>query len=142
MKSFYKIFIVSIFIGLTFISANAQSLEGEWKLVSARQRGEKVVYESEIKTNLVFGKENGISGNSGCNRYSTSYVLSDENDIEFASVISTKMACAGDFMKQERTFFDIISKTEKYKIKGNYLIFYDAEKENVLKFARVEKQDS
>ena len=53
------------------------------------------------------------------------------------------MACLeGDLMKQENTFFDVISKTGKYKIRGNYLILFDESKQNVLKFARVEKQDS
>ena len=105
MKSLYKIFIVSIFIGLMFIGANAQNLDGEWKLVKAKMDGEKVVYQSEIKTNLVFGEENRMSGNSGCNRYSTTYTLKGKNGIEFEPIISTKMACMeGDLMKQENSF--------------------------------------
>jgi heat shock protein HslJ len=121
-----------------FISANAQSLSGEWKLVSAKKDGKKVVYQGEIKTNLNFSKENRMSGNSGCNRYSTTYVLKEAKTIEIEPIISTKMACLDeDLMKQENTFFGVISKTNKVKIKGNHLIFFDSEKENVLKFVRV-----
>lgn len=143
MKSFYKIFIVSIFIGLMLVSANAQDLDGNWKLVSAKKDGEKVVYQSEIKTTLNFGEENRMSGNSGCNGYGTIYTLSGKKGIEFEPIISTKMACLdGDYMKQEKTFFSVISKTNKYKIKGDLLIFFDKDRQNVLKFARSANQNS
>ncbi len=142
MKLLYKFFIVGIFTTLMFISANAQSLSGEWKLISAKTDGKNVIYQSEIKTNLVFSEENRMSGNSGCNRYSTTYALKDEKGIEIEPIISTKMACLeGDLMKQENTFFSVISKATKVKIKGNQLIFFDAEKENVLRFVKVEKQN-
>lgn len=143
MKSFYKIFIVSIFIGLMFFGANAQSLKGEWKLVKAKADGERVVYESEIKTNIAFSEENRMFGNSGCNRYSTTYTLEGKKSIEIEPIISTKMACLeGDLMKQENTFFNVISKAENYRIKENYLIFFDESRNNVLKFMRVSEQNS
>lgn len=135
MKNLYQIFTAVIFIGLMIISANSQTLKGNWKLVEAEMNGEKVIFKREIKTNLSFGEENRMFGNSGCNRYSTVYIL-EGRKIDFQPIISTKMACGGEAMKQENTFFGVINKVEKYKIKGNYLIFFDKSQQNVLKFAR------
>lgn len=135
MKNLYRIFTTVIFIGLMTISANAQILKGNWKLVEAEMNGKKVIFKKEIKTNLSFGEENRMFGNSGCNRYSTVYIL-EGRKIDFQPIISTKMACGGEAMKQENTFFSVIEKVEKYKIKGNYLIFFDKSQQNVLKFAR------
>ena len=135
MKNLYQIFTAVIFIGLIIISANAQTLKGNWKLVEAEMNGEKVIFKKEIKTNLSFGEENRMFGNSGCNRYSTVYIL-EGREIDFQPIISTKMACGGEAMKQENIFFGVIDKVEKYKIKGNYLIFFDKSRQNILKFAR------
>ena len=136
MKNLYQIFTAVIFIGLMIISANAQTLKGNWKLVEAEMNGEKQVFKKEIKTNLSFGEENRMFGNSGCNRYSTVYILEGKGKIDFQPIISTKMACLGEAMKQENIFFSVIEKVEKYKIKGSYLIFFDRSRQNVLKFAR------
>jgi heat shock protein HslJ len=135
IKNLYQIFTAVIFVGLMIISANAQTLKGNWKLVEAEINGEEVVFNEEIKTNLSFGEENRMFGNSGCNRYSTVYIL-EGRKIDFQPIISTKMACGGEAMKQENTFFSVIEKVERYKIKGNYLIFFDKSQQNVLKFAR------
>jgi len=144
MKLFYRAFMAILFVNLIFVgAANAQKLKGEWKLVQAKQDGKAVVFKDEIKTTAVFGKENRMSGNAGCNRYSTTYTLENTKKIRFEPIISTKMACLDDdFMKQESTFFSVMEKVEKYKIKGNHLTFFDDSKQNVLKFARVYKRNS
>ncbi|MBA3632571.1 MAG: META domain-containing protein [Acidobacteria bacterium] len=142
IKKSIQVFSLVLLAGLMFIGINAQTLEGEWKLVKAKKNGDKVVFNKEIKTTLIFGEGNRMSGNAGCNRYSTTYKLEDKKKIDFQPIISTKMACTDDdLMKQENTFFSVIDKTDKYKIKGNYLIFFDETKQNLLKFARVYKQN-
>ncbi|CAN5403083.1 hypothetical protein BH20ACI1_BH20ACI1_18420 [soil metagenome] len=141
LKKSIRIFGAILLLGLMFIGINAQTLEGEWKLVKAEQNGEKVTFNQEIKTNLVFGEENRMFGNAGCNRYSTTYKIEEKGSIGFQPTISTKMACSDeDLMKQESTFFSVIDKITKYKIKGNYLILYDESKQNILKFARISKK--
>lgn len=136
-----QIFSAILLIGLMFIGIKAQTLEGEWKLVKATQDGEKSVFNSEIKTNLVFGEENRMSGNAGCNRYSTTYKIEGKGSISFQPTISTKMACSDEnLMKQENAFFSLIDKVTKHKVRGNYLIFFDESNQNILKFARISKQ--
>jgi heat shock protein HslJ len=122
-------------------AAGAQTPGGEWKLIEARQNGKNVSFGREIKATLIFGAENRISGSGGCNRYSSRYKTAGRNRISFAPIISTRMACLeNDFMRQETTFFALMEKIEKYRIKGNYLTFSDAAKKNVLRFARTDKQ--
>ena len=138
MRNLYRIFSVIILLNFMFITASAQKLPGEWKLVEARQNGVKVPLGREIKTNLIFGDKNRLTGNAGCNRYSTVYRLENKSRIKFQPIVSTRMACVDDnFMKQENTFFSVMEKIEKYKIKGNQLIFFDSNERNVLRFARV-----
>lgn len=141
MKNLYKIFTAIVFIGLISISVSAQKLSGDWKLVEAVKEGEKVVFQDEIKTTVSFGEESKMFGNAGCNRYTTEYALKDEQKIDFQPIISTKMACIGEAMKQENTFFNLIEKIEKYEITDDCLIFFDESKQNVLKFAPIKKQD-
>jgi heat shock protein HslJ len=91
----------------------------------------------------MFGEENRLSGNAGCNRYSTRYALENKNQIKFQPIVSTRMACLdNDFMKQEHTFFEVMEKVRKYKIQGNQLIFMDTKGQNTLRFARLSKQAS
>lgn len=141
MKRIYRILTAIALFGLTLTAANAGNLKGEWKLVEATSNGEKVVYTEEIKTTISFGENNGMFGNSGCNRYSTSYKLTGKK-IRFNPIISTKMACDGERMKQESTFFAVIEKVKFYKMAGEYLIFYDKASRNFLKFAPVSNQIS
>ena len=140
MKIIYRIFPVIILLNLMLTAAQAQSMTGEWKLVEVKQNGRRVSFSREIRTTLKFGDENRIGGNAGCNRYSAAYTLRNRNGIRFGPVISTKMACLeNDFMKQETTFFSVIEKVGKYKIKGKHLILTDASEKNVLRFARASK---
>ena len=140
MKNLYRDFLIIILINSVFIVARAQNLSGKWKLIEAKQNGKAVDLGREIKTNLIFGDENRISGNGGCNRYSSTYKLESKNEIKFAPVISTRMACLeNNLMSLEQTFFEVLGKTEKYQVKGKYLIFSDKAKKNVLRFVKVEK---
>ncbi len=141
MKYIHQILTAVIFFGLTLTAANAQTLKGDWKLVEAQSNGEKVVYTEEIRTTVSFGENGGMFGNSGCNRYSTSYKLTGKK-IQFNPIISTKMACDGERMKQESTFFSVIEKVKYYKTAGEYLIFYDKSSRNILKFAPAPAQTS
>lgn len=122
--------------------ASAQQLGGEWKLVEATQNGRRVYLGRDIKTSAIFGENNRMSGNAGCNRYSTTYNANGRNRIVFQPIISTKMACAdNNYMKQESTFFSVIEKTDRYRLNRNYLTFYDARERNILKFVRAYKQN-
>ena len=138
MKNISRILMAFALFGSMFVAANAQDLKGDWKLAEAKMNGEKIVYKEEIHTTLSFFESDKMGGNSGCNRYSTSFTL-DGGKIELFPVVSTKMACEGERMKQEEVFFGVIEKTDRFRFEGQYLIFTDEAGKNVLKFVpRVE----
>ena len=143
MKNLQRIFSGLLLLVLRCAAAPAvyaQKLEGSWRLVEARQNGRRVTLGRDIRTSAVFAAESRLSGNAGCNRYSTAYTLAGRNRIAFEPIISTKMACTdNNYMKQESTFFGVMEKVVKYKIQDNQLIFSDARERNTLRFARVSR---
>src|SRR5688572_19391649 len=126
MKNLYKLFSEAVLLSLMFTAAAAQKLQGEWKLVEARAAAGRVYLGRTVKTSLIFAGENRLSGNAGCNRYSTAYRLERNNGNKFEPIISTRKACLdNNFMKQETTFFTLMEKVAKFRIKGNELILSD-----------------
>ncbi len=134
-KKLARFFTAVLLIGISSLIVNASQLKGEWKLVEAKLDGEKVVYSGEIKTTLEFGKGRKMFGNSGCNRYTTTYRLKAKR-ISFEPFISTKMACREEEGKQEGVFSSVIERVDRYRIKGKFLTLSDGSEENVLRFVR------
>ena len=92
-----------------------------WKLF--RLNGKDVKIESK-EPNLTFEEENNrASGNGGCNQFSCSFELQESNRIKFGIVMSTKMACIGDW--NENDFFQVLEKTTQYSLSENELFLQD-----------------
>lgn len=133
-----RIFTGFLFIALMIVSANAQDLKGQWKLVEMTVGGARFDLTDDKTPTLVFGEENRVSGNGGCNRYATTYDLR-KKVIDFKPFISTKMACVDDKSNnQEVKFFFAFDKVEKFKMSKKSLTFTDKAKNNVLKFEPLE----
>jgi heat shock protein HslJ len=75
---------------------------------------------NDIKTTLVFGDEDKISGNAGCNNYFGSYELYP-NGIKISNIGSTRKMCSEDVMEQEMTYLDILQKANSIKFTDNKL---------------------
>ncbi len=70
--------------------------ETNWQLESINGRqADAANYNSGLPV-AYFSKDNKITGNGGCNRFSGSYNLNEEGGINISQVISTKMFCPGD----------------------------------------------
>ena len=70
-----------------------------------------------------FSTDNKISGNGGCNRYSGSYNLNEENGINISQMVSTKMFCPGtgenDYLKAlESADNAVVEKDKLILLKG------------------------
>lgn len=75
-----------------------------------------------------------VSGFSGCNRFSGTYTL-DQNQIHFGPIMSTKMACAESHRQAtEQTFLDALSRVDSYLHETNSLTLYDAHALQLLRF--------
>lgn len=71
-------------------------------------------------------QEKQVSGFSGCNRFSGSYVL-EQNQISFGALTRTEMACAEPSQnKTEQTFLDALSRVDSYLYANETLTLYDA----------------
>jgi len=93
---------------------------GIWDLVSA--------YETNVEglnATIEFRGKERIFGNSGCNNYSGSYGLNEENrTLSFGPLMSTKMGCEEAKSNCQRLFFRALNNTANYlpKKEGIYLL--------------------
>lgn len=135
---FRRIFAGFLFIMLMAIGVNAQNLKGQWRLVEMKVDGANFKLSDDKTPTLIFGEESRVSGNGGCNRYATTYVLQNKL-IDFKPFISTKMACMDNQRNQQEVkYFYAFDKVEKYKISKKSLTFTDKSKKTVLKFVPLE----
>jgi heat shock protein HslJ len=123
-------------IAVMFSAVSARDLRGEWRLVKAILEGRKIPLFDSVKTTMVFGVGNKVFGSGGCNLYSTTYDLKGREKIAWGLLITTKRACTIEPGEQEGAFFNALEKVNRYKIKGNRLILFNAAKQNVLTFTR------
>lgn len=134
-----RIFTGFLFIALMIVGAHAQTMKGQWKLVEMTVEGARFDLTADKTPTLIFGEESRVSGNAGCNRYSTRYDLSNKKVIDFKPFISTKMACTDQKRNsQEVKYFVAFDKVNKFKMSKKLLTFTDKSKKNVLKFVPLE----
>ena len=120
----YKIFLLGVFT-LLIMSCNEKKEKSE---AFGDIRGVTLLHSdigyktlnNDIKTTLVFGDEDKISGNAGCNNYFGSYELYP-NGIKISNIGSTRKMCSEDVMEQEMTYLDILQKANSIKFTDNKL---------------------
>jgi heat shock protein HslJ len=59
-------------------------------------------------------RDGHVAGHSGCNRFTGSYKQQGET-LKLGPLASTKMACAPDRMKEERTWFHMLGKVRGFE---------------------------
>ena len=59
------------------------------------------------------------SGSAGCNSFSATYELRQDERIEFGPITATEMACEPAVMEQERSFLSILRAARSYSRYGN-----------------------
>ena len=130
LTSFTQLVIVPALVGLAVLltqqscvsEANNVNLTGtSWKLVELE--GEPATPGAGGKEpSLSFSEDGKVSGFAGCNRFTGSF-QSDDVDLSFSPLASTRMACA-EGMEQESRFLAMLAKVERYSIRGNDLALY------------------
>ncbi len=79
---------------------------------------------SGTKVTVVLAADETVSGSAGCNSFSGTYSVADDG-VSFSPLATTKMACAGYVMAQERVFLDAMSEVASYVIDGEQLTVSD-----------------
>ena len=114
--------------------APGDSLSGtRWSLVSI---GGSPVLASE-STSMQFDKGR-LSGSDGCNRYSTSYAVSDGRLKVGPNIASTRMACPQPILEEARTFIEILGRTAGYRRDGERMNLLDGDGRPLAAFRKAE----
>ena len=113
------------------------SVTGAWMVTAFRQPGS--VSSPIVGTDLTatFGADGKLSGNAGCNPYTTTY-RAQRGTIEIAAPGSGRMACETPkgVMEQERAYLDALPAAAKYELGGSNLTLLAADGTIVANYTR------
>jgi heat shock protein HslJ len=117
-----------------------QSLEGTSWQVMSYNNGKGGVTSLIIGTEIsaIFGEDNRLTGNSGCNSYFAGYETDGDN-ISIGTAGSTEMACLEPegVMEQEQQYLAALQTAATYKIDGLNMEMRTSEGSLVAAFQRV-----
>lgn len=86
----------------------------------------------------VFGDDGSLSGNGGCNNYSTSFTVDGSNIAINSNIASTMMACAEDVMQQETAYLAALPNATTFAVQGDSLELRDANGALIASFTAVQ----
>lgn len=95
-----------------------------WTLSSIAAGDAVMSVVSGTEVTAVFAAEETVSGSAGCNSFSGTYTSAGDR-LSFSPLATTKMACAGYVMAQERVFLDAMSAVSSLTIDGAQLTLQD-----------------
>ena len=69
--------------------------------------------------------DNGtVAGVTGCNNFTGNYQYSDEGNIEFSSIGSTKMSCSEEIMNIENHMLSVFRSAERFSVSETELVIF------------------
>lgn len=77
------------------------------------------------KITLGFGGGQQLFGNATVNSFASNYEASDDGELSFGSIITTRMAGPAEMMELEAKIIDLLSKVEAYEVSGKNLTLKD-----------------
>lgn len=111
---------------------------GIYKVVEIDQTS---ILESHPTMNFDLG-QNRISGSAGCNNYSGTLVMSENNDNSFIvdSIMSTKMYCSDEVMSVEYKFLKYLGQPLQWAQKADTLSLTTDESQSILIAVKTQDQ--
>ena len=76
-----------------------------------------------------------VAGLGGCNRFGGTYDLNGDR-LSFSPLAATRMACAGEVMKSEQAFFELLGKVKGLKLDGETLELLDGDGKALARFEK------
>jgi heat shock protein HslJ len=111
----------------------AASLENTyWKLIGLDDVPVEAASQQQEPNFVLTPETHRVSGSGGCNRLTGSYTLNGDT-LTFGQVAGTMMACLKG-METEKTFLQVFSKVNSWKISGQRLELYDTGGKRVASF--------
>ena len=77
------------------------------------------------KITLGFGGGQQLFGNAAVNSFASNYEATDDGELSFGSIITTRMAGPAEMMELEAKIIDLLSKVEAYEVSGKNLTLKD-----------------
>lgn len=77
------------------------------------------------KITLGFGGGQQLFGNATVNSFASNYEATDDGELSFGSIITTRMAGPSELMELEAKIIDLLSKVEAYEVSGKNLTLKD-----------------
>lgn len=77
------------------------------------------------KITLGFGGGQQLFGNATVNSFASNYEATDDGELSFGSIITTRMAGPAEMMELEAKIIDLLSKVEAYEVSGKNLTLKD-----------------
>src|SRR6185312_10356911 len=105
--------------------------ETHWTLVELMGKPVSDTPERKEMYLILHKDQNRVEGNGGCNAFSGTYVLKN-NEISFGPLVSTKMFCPG--LQYENEFFKALSTANHYYLKNDTLSLTKGKIMRVAKF--------
>lgn len=113
------------------------ALDGGWILESLN--GEAIGEGVSVPTINFNLYNNTVYGSGGCNTFSSTIERVTTDGLKIGNAAATLMACAHDNV--EDAYFQSLYLIDAYKVEDTYLVFFNAEGEEILKFSK-DKMDS
>jgi len=117
---------------LVFISETALA-ETVWVLKAYGDPNNLTLSEPGVVTTAVFSTDGNLNGNTGCNNYTASYEI-QENQISFGLPATNLMACEKG-MEQEQAFMQLLETAQNYRLGVKALEITSADGTKVMRFS-------
>jgi heat shock protein HslJ len=112
----------------------------KWLLVKYRDsKGRLSINGPEAKPFLIFMPEGKLTGSGGCNRFFSSYEISDRR-LKVGLIGSTRMYCQDPpwLMDLEGDFFNCLERSSSFELTEDTLMINDMEGNELLSFVKDE----
>jgi copper homeostasis protein (lipoprotein) len=115
---------------------NGAIVEQYWKLIELQGSPVTTAPQGGREAHMMLkAANNQVVGNGGCNSFSGSFKLSEGDRISFANLIATEMACPN--LAIETKYFEVLSMTDNYTVRGDTLSLNKARMAPLARFAAI-----
>jgi len=118
----------------SFVKAASPLVGTHWTLIELSN----TKIPSNTTSNGIFfilKKDSTVSGNGGCNTFTTRYALGKNNRIQFGEMVRTNVSC--EAIAVEQKFINALASADHYYLTGDTLLLNRGASVNLAKFVGV-----
>jgi len=104
-----------------------------WQLQSAN--GTQLV-PSGVSVTAFFGADGSLTGNAGCNNYTTAYIVNGQS-ISIQPAAVSGALCGEPADSTERTYLSLLGQAASFQISGGQLILFNSASQEILRYNRI-----